>query len=91
MELANHSCRMAEKLSAGLNALEIPLMIDSPSNQIFPILPATIVAALREKVAFEFWSHVDESRDAIRFVTAWHTTAEEVAELLQLLKELLSK
>ena len=89
-ELGRHSCRMAEKLTAGLKALEIPFMIDSPSNQIFPVLPGEVVAALREKVSFEFWSHVDGGHDAIRFVTAWHTTEEEVTALLHLLRELLA-
>jgi len=90
MDLARQSSRMAEKLTAGLKALDIPFMIDSPSNQIFPILPSAVVEALRSKVAFEFWSHADETHDAIRFVTAWHTTEEEIDALLQLLKELLS-
>jgi len=90
MDLARQSSRMAEKLTAGLKALKIPFMIDSPSNQIFPILPSAVVEALRSKVAFEFWSHADETHDAIRFVTAWHTTEEEIDALLQLLKELLS-
>ena len=90
MELANRSIRAAQQLTAGLKALQIPMLIDSPSNQIFPILPHSVAEALREQVSFEHWSQVDETHDCIRFVTAWHTTEEEVTALLSLLRQLLS-
>ncbi len=86
MELANASIRAAQQLSEGLNALQIPVLIQSPSNQLFPILPRDIVEKLKEEVSFEHWSRVDEDHDCIRFVTAWHTTEEEVTALLCLLK-----
>ena len=89
-ELGNRSMLAAQQLSAGLKALQIPMLIDSPSNQLFPILPHSVVEALSQQVSFEHWSKVDEDHDCIRFVTAWHTTEEEVSALLDLLKQLLS-
>ena len=88
-DLANHAVAVAGTLSRGLEELRIPLLIHSPSNQIFPILPNRLVKALEEQVAFEVWSPMDENNTAIRFVTAWHTTEEEVTALLKLLKGLL--
>ena len=88
MELANASIRAAQMLSAGLIAMGIPTLIPSPSNQIFPILPHRVVEKLREQVSFEFWSKVDDDHDCIRFVTAWHTTQEQVNALLNLLSQL---
>lgn len=90
MELAHQAMRAAGQLAAGLKALQIPMQIDSPSNQLFPILPRSVVEALREQVSFEHWAQVDENHDCIRFVTAWHTTEEEVCALLSLLQQLLS-
>lgn len=89
-ELGNRSMLAAQQLSAGLKALQIPMLIDSPSNQLFPILPHSVVEALSQQVSFEHWSKVGEDLDCIRFVTAWHTTEEEVSALLDLLKQLLS-
>ena len=89
-QLGNRSMLAAQQLSAGLKALQIPMLIDSPSNQLFPILPHSVVEALGQQVSFEHWSKVDEDHDCIRFVTAWHTTEEEVSALLDLLKQLLS-
>lgn len=90
LQLANASVKAAEQLSAGLRALGIPQLIDSPSNQLFPILPNALIEKLRQQVSFEIWSPVDEHNSCIRFVTAWHTTEEEVADLLKLLREALS-
>lgn len=86
MELAQTSIAAAQRLSAGLKALGIPMLIDSPSNQLFPVLPNAVMEKLKEEVTFEFWSSVDEGHSCIRFVTAWHTTFEEVDSLLSLLE-----
>lgn len=88
-DLGRRSMAAAAKLSAGLQALQIPQLIQSPSNQLFPILPNSAVQKLQEEVAFEHWCDVDETHSCIRFVTAWHTTAEEVSALLAQLKALL--
>ncbi len=90
MELANRSIRAAQKLADGLNTMGIPMLIASPSNQLFPVLPHSIVEQLQEQVSFEYWSKVDDDHDCIRFVTAWHTTEDEVSALLNLLKQHLS-
>lgn len=91
LQLARQAVEAAQKLSAGLQALGIPVLIQSPSNQLFPILPNAVVSALGEEVSFETWGPVDENHSCIRFVTAWHTTGEEVESLLALLRNLLEK
>ena len=86
MQLAEQAIRAARQLSDGLRQRQIPLLIDSPSNQLFPILPNAVVQTLQEQdVAFEIWGAVDENATCIRFVTAWHTTEAEVEALLRLL------
>ncbi len=90
LELARRSIGMAQQLNQGLKALGIPMLIDSPTNQLFPILPHAVVEALGKAVSFEHWARVDEQHDCIRFVTAWHTTQEEVDALLALLQQLMA-
>jgi len=91
MSLAQQAMAAAMQLSDGLQALRIPLLIASPSNQLFPILPNTVIKALENKVSFETWSVVDDNSTCIRFVTAWHTTEAEVTALLVLLRNLMSQ
>ena len=90
MALAQQSMAAARTLREGLQASNIPMLIDSPSNQLFPILPAQVISALQEQVEFEFWNAIDEGHSCIRFVTAWHTTDDEVTALLNLLRKLLA-
>ena len=88
MQLARQAAKTARQLSEGLKSLGVPMLIDSPSNQLFPIFPKETVEKLQEQVAFECWSDVDDTHGCIRFVTAWHTTDEEVQALLALLRQL---
>ena len=90
MDLAHQALKAANQLSSALKELGIPFLIESPSNQIFPVLPNTIIEKLSQAVSFEHWSNVSDTHSCIRFVTAWHTTQEEVTALLSLLQQLLS-
>lgn len=88
-QLGRQAAQAAKRLSEGLAQLGIPMLIDSPSNQIFPVLPNAVIEALGKDVSFEHWSVVDDTHSCIRFVTAWHTTQEEVDALLALLGQLI--
>ena len=90
LQLARQAAQTAQLLTQGLAALEVPVLIDSPSNQIFPIVPNGVMEALGQSVSFEFWSSVSDTHSCIRLVTAWHTTKEEVQQLLTLLGDLLA-
>ena len=86
-KLGQQAAETAHMLAEGLKALGVPMLIDSPSNQLFPVLPNRAIEKLQEAVSFEHWSNVDDTHSCIRFVTAWHTTKEEVQALLELLRE----
>lgn len=45
-ELGEHSTRMAQQLAEGLKGLGVEFLFESPSNQIFPILPDEVLAKL---------------------------------------------
>lgn len=57
-------------------------LVDSPSNQQFPILPNDLIASLRENFSFEDWEKVDAGHTAVRFCTSWATTDEAVDALI---------
>ena len=91
LKLAQQAAQMAKRLADGLAELGVQMLIDSPSNQIFPILPNDVIEQLRQQVSFEFWSAVSDTHSCIRFVTAWHTEKEEVDALLSLLNKAYKK
>ena len=85
-DLAKHANKMADKLTTGLKNLGYEFLTDSPSNQIFPILPNKVIEQLSDNYAFYVWSKVDEHKSAIRLVTSWATKEEAVDEFLRVLK-----
>lgn len=86
MQLGRQAAQTARILSKGLKELGVPMLIDSPSNQIFPVLSNEAIAELEKTVSFEHWSPVSHTHSCIRFVTAWHTTEAEIEALLNLLR-----
>lgn len=77
-ELAAHANQMAEKLTKGIEAAGFEFLTASPTNQIFPIFPNTVIESLREKYDFSIWEKIDENHTAIRLVTSWATKEEYV-------------
>ena len=87
MEISAHAARLAEKLKDELTEVGVMFMIDSPSNQQFPILPNRVLDALREKYSFEFNAKVDNAHSAVRFCTCWATKEENIDMLLSDIKK----
>ena len=85
-QMARHANAMAAKLRRGLLDLGYRMAVDSPSNQLFPILSRAQAASLEESCTFEVQSPWDEDHLCLRFVTSWCTTPQEVEALLALLE-----
>lgn len=88
-ELAEHANAMAAKIQDALVALNCPLLLHSPSNQLFPIIPNKIIAELEKNYAFEVQKQVDEDHSMIRLVTSWATREDAVDAFIADLKKLL--
>ena len=87
-EMAAHANAMAKLLREELTALGIQFYSDSPTNQIFPILPASVVKELEKEVAFHLWAPEKDGMIPVRFVTGWGTEKQDVEELVQIIKRL---
>ena len=84
LECGRHAMRAALRLKAGLEAKGVPFFRPSPTNQQFIVMEDSALPALAEKVQFSFWEKVDATHTAIRFVTSWATTDEDVDALIDL-------
>ncbi len=81
-EVAQTAITKALRIKAKFEEKEIPFLVDSPTNQQFPILPDEVIAELRNKFSFESWQRIDRSHTAVRFCTSWATTDDAVDSLL---------
>lgn len=82
MKLALHADILADKLRNAIRDAGYPFLVESRTNQIFPILPDTLLDVLREKYSFSYDHQVDEVNSAIRFCTSWATKESAVDELI---------
>ena len=80
--LAAHANAQASALQTGLLRKGVPLMVTSPTNQLFPIFPQEQIAALSREFAFEIWGPWDDTHSVIRLVTSWATQPETVDAFL---------
>lgn len=62
---------------------------ESPTNQQFVILENAQAAALAERIRFSTWEKLGRDRTAIRLVTSWSTTADDLAALEEALAAVL--
>lgn len=87
-ELAGHANKMAEILKKGITEAGYSFLINSPSNQLFPILPNEVIEKLRQKYSFIVWGKVEDKTSSIRLVTSWATKEEKVLEFVNDLKNI---
>lgn len=85
-EAARHSNDMARRLRDGLSALGVAFVGSSPTNQVFPILPAAVVRELEKDFFFYEWEAERDGVIPIRLVCGWGTRADEVDAFLDAAK-----
>ena len=78
---AKHANSKAMKIKRAFNEKGIPFLIDSPTNQQFPILTHKQHEKLSEKFSYETWQPLKDGRLAVRFCTSWATTDENIDAL----------
>lgn len=83
--IGQHAIETAMLLKDGFRSKGYRMLIDSPTNQQFFILPNEIIERLQENVAFELWGPMRENETPVRFVTDWSTRREDIIELMLLL------
>ena len=83
--LARHAVEKAMQIRQLFIDNNIPLYVNSPTNQQFVIFPNEKVELLAHEIEFTHWGKADNHHTICRFVTSWTTTDDEVAVLKRLL------
>ncbi|MBQ8111427.1 MAG: low specificity L-threonine aldolase [Clostridia bacterium] len=89
MELSQYAIDLAMRLKAALKELNVPMLVDSPTNQQFPILPDVVLTMLKQKYGYATIQRVDAAHTAVRFCTSWATRKIDVESLIRDLRALL--
>lgn len=84
-EMGKHANQMAEKLAQAISVNGYNFLTEPSSNQIFPILPNTVIEKLQQDFEFYIWQKIDEENSAIRLVTSWATPEKQVESFIEAL------
>lgn len=85
LSICKHANEQADMIRTSVKEAGYELMVDTTTNQVFPVLPDVLLEKLTTKVKFTEQGRVDENRRAVRFCTSWATTDENVRKLCGLI------
>ena len=81
-QLAHHANQLAQKIKHAMTEKGINFLVQTETNQIFPILPNSLINSLKEQYDFHEWKEMDDEFTAIRLVTSWATPEYVVEEFI---------
>lgn len=81
-DLAAKADSQAMRIRDAFKAKGYDFLVDSPTNQQFPILASADIERLEKDFAFSIWQNVDEGHTAVRFCTSWATLDSAVEKLI---------
>ena len=84
-DIARHADHEAMRIKKALQENGYPFLIESSTNQQFPILPNDLIEELSKDFLFSAWEKVDEDHTCIRICTSWATKSENVDKLIAML------
>ena len=82
-DLARHANRMAQLMAGALRRAGHAFVTDSPTNQIFVVLPHALIEKLEKNWGFYVWQKVDADHSVVRLVTSWATPEEVVRAFIE--------
>ena len=82
-ELSRHAVALAMKLKQAMTDAGVKFLVDSPTNQQFPVLPDSVLSELGKKYSYSYQQRMDPENSAVRFCTSWATKEENVDMLIE--------
>ena len=80
-EMGRHADRLAGEIRSALADRGYPLFVPNTTNQIFPVIPDTVLESWKDKYTYTYQCRVDSEHSAVRFCTSWATKPEDVKAL----------
>lgn len=82
-DIARHATEEAMRIKDALKQKGIKFLVDSPTNQQFPILTPEQYERLSANFLLSYWKKMDNGDIAVRICTSWATKTENVNALLE--------
>ena len=88
LNIAQHAISEAMRIKDALQEEGFNFLIDSPTNQQFPIFSNAQLEKLSKKYRFSVWQCIDDTHTAVRICTSWGTKNENVDQLIEDIKQI---
>ena len=82
LELASHANRLAMKLADAIRQKGYDFLVEAQTNQLFPILPNSLIEKLQKDFEFYVWAEEKEGFSSIRLVTSWATQEKVIDQFI---------
>ena len=76
---------LADRIRAAVTAAGFGFLVPTTTNQVFPILPDSLLDSIRDKVTFSEQCRIDDTHRAVRFCTSWASEEANVDVLCSLI------
>ena len=87
-DIGRKAVDQAMRIRTALLDSGIPLLVDSPTNQLFPIFSDEQAEQLEDDFDLAFFERIDESHVALRVCTSWATPDDYVDQFIAAIKAL---
>ncbi len=87
-QIAEHAIHEAQRIKSALEDKGISFLIDSYTNQQFPIFTQQQLTTLSQDFLFSIWQRIDDNHTAVRICTSWATKSENVDKLILAIRNL---
>ena len=81
-QISQNAIDQALRIREAIQQKGYPFLIESYTNQQFPIFPDEELERLSKEFQFAFWERVDEHHTAVRICTSWATRPANVDKLV---------
>ncbi|MBN2279282.1 MAG: aminotransferase class I/II-fold pyridoxal phosphate-dependent enzyme [Candidatus Marinimicrobia bacterium] len=85
--IARQANQLADKIRIALAESGYSFFTQTTSNQIFPILPNSVIEKLSKDYEFYIWRKIDDQNSAIRLVTSWAMEEDAINQFINDLKK----
>ena len=87
LSVARQANLYAQQLRSTISSLGYRMLIDTTTNQIFPILPNELLDKLAVDFTYSTQAVLSDTHKAVRFCTSWATTQESIDALCNAFKK----
>ena len=80
-EISAHANKLADRIRLCITKLGYKLFLPGSTNQIFAVLPDSLLSELSQKISCCYWNKYDDESSVVRFCTSWATKESDVKAL----------